>query len=418
MTPTEAALAQRLARMRWVATGLLAAMAILYAVTRILLPDFPWLGAINAFTEAGTIGALADWFAVTALFRHPFGLPIPHTAIVPSRKNEIGRALAQFIRDHFLVRDAVERRLERVDLAERLGGWLVRRNNAERASRDLGRALSWLIDAADSAQLRAMLESSVRTSLDSLPVRGALSVVVEVLSTGAHAETFVDHLVAIAQQQLAENKEVIRTRIRDRSPWWLPRFVDEKIYDQLVDELERILIDIGSNPEHPARAEFSRRLAELAELIADDSRLADKTRRLKTEFLEHPAVRAYFGELWARLREHVQEALEEPTSALRTGLDRELRDIAERVQEDADVRAGLDRWLKDLIVYSVENYRQPLSDTVSETIEQWDPSATSARIELYIGRDLQFIRISGTLVGGAAGVGIYLIAEVLPRALT
>ena len=417
MSPNEAALAQRLARMRWLATGLLATMALLYAATRILLPDYPWLGAINAFAEAGTIGALADWFAVTALFRHPFGLPIPHTAIVPSRKNEIGRALAQFIRDHFLVRDAVERRLERVDLAERLGGWLIRRDNAERVSRDLGRTLSWLIDAVDSAQLRAVLESSVRASLDSLPVRGALSVVVEVLSTGAHAETFVDHLVAIAQQQLADNKALIRERIRDRSPWWLPRFVDEKIYDQLVDELERILIDIGSNPAHLARAEFSRRLAELAELIADDSRLADKTRRLKTEFLEHPAVRAYFGELWLRLREQVRDALEEPTSTLRTGLDRELRNIAARVQEDADVRAGLDRWLKDLIVYLVENYRQPLSDTVSETIEQWDATATSARIELYIGRDLQFIRISGTLVGGAAGVAIYLISDVLARVL-
>ena len=383
-----------------------------------MLPGYPWLGAINAFAEAGTIGALADWFAVTALFRHPFGLPIPHTAIVPSRKNEIGRALAQFIRDHFLVRDAVERRLEHVDLAERLGGWLVRRDNAERVSRDLGRTLSWLIDSVDSAQLRSLLDSSVRTSLDNLPVRAALSVVVEVLSTGAHAETFVDHLVAIGQQQLAENKELIRERIRDRSPWWLPRFVDEQIYDQLVDEIERILIDIGSNPKHPARAEFSRRLAELAELIADDSRLADKTRRLKTEFLEHPAVKSYFGELWARLREQIQDALEEPTSALRTGLERELRGIAERVQEDPSVRSRLDRWLKDLIVYLVENYRQPLSDTVSETIEQWDPSATSARIELYIGRDLQFIRISGTLVGGAAGVAIYLIAEVLPRALT
>ena len=418
MTSTEAALAERLTRMRWVATGLLVAMALLYAATRILLPEYPWLGAINAFAEAGTIGALADWFAVTALFRHPFGIPIPHTAIVPSRKDDIGRALAQFIRDHFLVRDAVERRLANVNLAERLGGWFARRDNAERVSRDLGRALSWLIDAVDSVQVRAMLESSVRASLDSGPVRGALSVVVEVLSTGAHSEAFVDHLVAIGQQQLTENKDVIRMRIRDRSPWWLPRFVDEKIYDQLVDELERILLDIGNDPGHPAREEFSRRLADLAELIADDTRLADKTRRLKTDFLDHPAVKSYFSELWLRLREQVLDALDEPTSALRTGLEQELCGIAERVQQDADVREGLDRWLKDLIVYLVENYRQPLSDTVSETIEQWDPSATSERIELYIGRDLQFIRISGTLVGGTAGVAIYLIAEVLPSALT
>jgi uncharacterized membrane-anchored protein YjiN (DUF445 family) len=400
--------------MRWAATGLLGAMAVLFAVTRLLLTRFPWLGAVNAFAEAGMIGALADWFAVTALFRHPFGLPIPHTAIVPSRKNDIGRALAQFIRDHFLVRDAVVRRLQRVDLAERLGAWIGRKDNARRVSRDLGHTLAWLIEAADSAQLRSVLESSVRASLDHLPLRAGLSVVVEVLSSGYHAEAFVDHLVAIGQQQLHDNQEHIRTRIRERSPWWLPRFVDEAIYDQLVAELDRILDDISKNPAHPARADFNRRLRELSELLGDDSRLADKTRRLKEDFFDHPAVRSYLSELWSRLRFQIREALEDPASPLRAGLEHELGRIAERIQHDPAVRSSLDGWLKDLIIYLVENYRQPLSDTVSETIEQWDPSATSERIELYIGRDLQFIRISGTLVGGTAGVLIYACVALLP----
>jgi uncharacterized membrane-anchored protein YjiN (DUF445 family) len=259
-----------------------------------------------------------------------------------------------------------------------------------------------------------MLESALRTSIGGLPVRAGLSVVIEVLSSGPHAEAFVDHLVAIGQQQLLDNKELIRGRIRERSPWWLPRFVDEAIYDQLVAELERILSDIGANPQHPARAEFTRRLHELAETLGDDSRLADKTRRLKEEFLAHPAVRSYFGDLWSRLRDQICDSLEAPASPLREGIETELRAIALRVQADPQVSNSLDRWLKDLIIYLVENYRRPLSDTVSDTIEQWDPSATADRIELYIGSDLQFIRISGTLVGGTAGVLIYLVAELLP----
>jgi uncharacterized membrane-anchored protein YjiN (DUF445 family) len=413
MTATETVLAQRLAQMRWVATGLLVAMAVLFVTTHVLLETYPWLGVVNAFAEAGMIGALADWFAVTALFRHPLGLPIPHTAIVPTRKNEIGHALAQFIRENFLTREAVARRLESVDLADRLGNWLAQRANAKRVSRDLGLAMRWLIEAVDAAQLRAMLEASLQRSLDHLPLQAGLSVVIEVLSSGDHAEAFIDHLVAIGQQQLQDNKEQIRARIRDRSPWWLPRFVDEAIYDQLVAELERILTDVGNNPGHPARAELNRRLKDLAVALSDDSKLAEKTRRLKMEFIEHPAVKAYFVELWSRLREQIAAALEDQDSPLRTGIENELCAIGKRVQDDPDARTRLDGWLKDLIIYLVDNYRQPLSETISETIEQWDPTATARRIELYIGRDLQFIRVSGTLVGGSAGVLIYLLVQLI-----
>ena len=413
----EARLAGRLARMRLTATALLVAMALLYATTRLWLPGHAWLGLINAFAEAGMIGALADWFAVTALFRRPLRLPIPHTAIVPARKNEIGRALAGFIREHFLVRSAVERRLAEVDLAERLGEWLSRPDNARRVARDASLGLAWLLQAADGHKLRGMLDAALRSSVTGLPLRAGFGVVVEVLAAGPHAEAFVDHLVAIGQQQLLENRERIRERIRARSPWWLPRFVDEAIYDQLVAELERIFGDIAANPRHPARAEFSRRLHELAETLGDDSKLADRTLRLKTELLDHPAVRAYLAELWARLGEELRSALENPDSALRVGVERELHAVAQRMRSDAAVRRSLDRWIKELIIYLIDNYRRPLSETISSTIEQWDATATAERIELYIGSDLQFIRISGTLVGGAAGVLIHLMTEILPRVL-
>jgi len=414
MNTTEASLARRLGHMQRLATGLLFAMAGLFVATRLLLPAYPWLGVVTAFAEAGMIGALADWFAVTALFRHPLGLPIPHTAIVPSRKNDIGRALAQFIREHFLVKEAVARRLSRADIAARLGGWLEREGNARLLSQDLGAALTWLIDAIDSAELRASVSESLQNGLDGRRVNAILGVALDVLTSSNHAQALIDQLVQVGRTQLDGHKDDIRARIRERSPWWLPKFVDEEIYDQLVSELQRILDEIGDDPNHPARVELNNRLRTLRDTFDEDPALMEKGRVLKDEVFNHPAVRAYCDDLWHRLRDALRAALNDPESSIRVGVERELCLIGRRLQDDARVRQRLNRWLRDLITYLVEHYRQPLSEIISDTIEQWDPTATARRIELHIGRDLQFIRINGTLVGGLVGVLIYAVWEALP----
>ncbi len=409
MNGAEAALARRLAHMRWIATGLLVAMGVLFVATSLRLASYPWLGVVRAFAEAGMIGALADWFAVTALFRRPLGLPIPHTAIVPSRKNEIGRALARFIRDHFLVKDAVAARLEHVDLAGRVGEWLETEENSRQVGRDLSVVIEWLLSALDSAELRGSLRESLRSALDRVPVNSAFGVAVDVFTSGDHAQALVNQLVQFGRDQLDVNKERIRARVADRSPWWLPGFVDEEIYDQLVGELERILDEIGDDPNHPARGQFNERIARLRETLTEDPVLIERGQVLKDEFLNHPAVREYFHELWQRISDNLTEQLRDPDSSGRTGIERELQAIGRRLREEADINHRLNRWLRELILYLVENYRQPLSEFISDTVEQWDPTATSERIELYIGRDLQFIRINGTLVGGLVGVAIYLI---------
>jgi len=409
MSVVEAALARRLAHMRWIATGLLVAMGVLFVAASLLLQDYPWLGLFRAFAEAGMIGALADWFAVTALFRRPLGLPIPHTAIVPSRKDEIGQALARFIRDHFLVRDAVAARLADVDLAGRIGLWLEADDNARGVSRDLSVALEWLVDALDSPELRASLRRGLHSALDQVPLSSALGVAVDVFTSGDHAQALVDQLVQFGRDQLDSNKERIRARIADRSPWWLPRFVDEEIYDQLIGEVTRILDEIRDDPSHPARADFEERLGRIRIALTEDPILEERGQALKDELLNHPAVGEYFRELWLRTSEYLRESLREPGSPIRSGMAGELRSIGARLRQDADVSQRLNHWLRELILYLVENYRQPLSEFISDTIEQWDPTATSQRIELYIGRDLQFIRINGTLVGGLVGVAIYLL---------
>jgi uncharacterized membrane-anchored protein YjiN (DUF445 family) len=374
----------------------------------VLVGRWPWLAAVRAFAEAALIGGLADWFAVTALFRHPLGLPIPHTAIVPTRKNDIGRALARFIRDNFLVREAIERRLDRADLAARLGGWLAKDENAVRVTRDLGAVLDWLLRTSDGNELRNSLGTMLRGAFDAVPVSAGVAALLDVLLSGAHAETLIDKLVEIARTQLESQRVLIRVRIHERSPWWLPKFVDQQIFDELVGGLEGILDAIASDPNHPARAEIATSLQSLRDTLAHDSALAARSRALQTEVIDHPAVRAYARDLWQRLDADLHAALSDPRSPLRLGVEREIRGIGAALAGEPAVAAKLNAWLEQVLLYLVENYRDPLSEIVSETIEQWDPRATSRRIELAIGTDLQYIRLNGTLVGGLVGLLLYL----------
>jgi uncharacterized membrane-anchored protein YjiN (DUF445 family) len=394
--------------MRAVATGLLIAMALVFIAATWWLPATPLVGAVRAFAEAAVIGGLADWFAVTALFRRPLGLPIPHTAIVPRRKNQIGRALARFIRDHFLVREAIERRLESAALAHRLGVWLEEPGNAARVSRDAGHALSWALDSDGGGDFRAALGKSLHAAFDGVPVARAVGTLLEVLTTGSRVDLIIDHLVSFGRGALDEHRVAIRVRIHEQSPWWLPKFVDQEIYDKLIGEIEHLLEAMAADPAHPARLDVKARLTSLQQAFADDPAFAAKTQALQQDLVQHPAVRAYAAELWERFGAQLRETLRETESPLRLGLERELMAFGVRLRDDATAAAAIDRWLHDLLLYVVDNYRDPLSEIVSETIESWDAAATSRRIELNIGRDLQFIRVNGTLVGGLVGLALYL----------
>jgi uncharacterized membrane-anchored protein YjiN (DUF445 family) len=395
--------------MRAFATALLAAMAIVYAVTTWLANPSPYLEAVRAFAEAALVGGLADWFAVTALFRRPLGLPIPHTAIVPARKNQIGRALARFIRDHFLVREAVERRLSRTDLALRLGTWLDDDRNAARISRDLGGALAWALrEDGSGGELRGALGSSLRSTFDAVPVNRTVATVLEVLTTGERADLIIDQLVAFGRGELQKNRVSIRVRIHEQSPWWLPKFVDQEIFDKLVGGLEELLDAIAADPAHPARSEIKARLESMQQAMAADPLLATKSRALQQDLVSHPAVRSYAFELWQRLRSELATALADEGSPLTLALKREIGALGARLRADTSLATELDDWLKQVLLHVVDNYRDPLSEIVSETIESWDAQETSRRIELNIGTDLQFIRVNGTLVGGLVGLVLYL----------
>ena len=391
--PPDPKLVRRLRRMRVTATVLLAVMAAVFVATTWWLPRTGWAGAARAFAEAALIGGLADWFAVVALFRRPLGLPIPHTGVIPARKDDIGRALARFIRDHFLVREAIERRLDRSDLAGRLGAWLDDDANATRVGTGLCTALAWALRSSDGDGLRTALGGSLGRAFDGAPVHRAVGTLLEVLMTGNRIQALIDQLVAFARAQLDQHRAEIRLRIHEKSPWWLPKFVDEEIYDKLVGEIEALLDAIATDPEHPARADIRAQLETLRQsFIADDS-LAARSRALQQELIAHPAVRSYAEDLWRRLADELHAALMDPGSPLALGIRAEIRKLGAALHTDAESAARLNGWLRQALFYVVENYRDPLAEVVSDTIESWDPQETARRLELNIGTDLQYIRI-------------------------
>lgn len=413
MLSGEAELDRRLRRMRYLASSLLAAMLVLFVVANTLGNAHPALGWLKAFAEAAMVGGLADWFAVSALFRRPLGLPIPHTAIVPRRKDAIGRALATFVHDHFLVREAVAARLGGVDLAGGIGRWLAEPQNAAAVSRDASAAFRWLLEPRPGSELGHALGAALKPAIEKIELGAALAAMLEVLGSGTHAQSLIDQLVRFGAEQLEKNKTAIRQRIEETSPWWLPRFVDERIYDQLVTEFERILGEIGENPEHEARIEFNTRLRSLADAVQSDPVLRAKGSALREELFRHPALKRYLDDLWQRLRAHLMDSLEDPESRLRAGLAEQALAAGRALVADEAAHKEVNAWLTELILYFVDTYRAALSETISATVARWDPSATAARVELYLGRDLQFIRINGTVVGGLVGVAIYGFARLL-----
>jgi len=408
----ERKLAAGLTRMRWLALGLLLLMAAVFIVTSIYSTLWPGLGYVRAFAEAAMIGALADWFAVTALFRHPLGIPIPHTAIVPKRKNEIGANLARFVRDSFLTPQVVQQRLAQVDFAHRVGRWVARPTNAQRLSNDLCNALNWAVNAMHGGEIEALLRRNFRTALDRVSLNQALSALLEVLASGNHAQTLIDELASFGREQLDHNRERIRLRITEESPWWMPRFVDEEIYTKLIGEVDRILAEVGDDPDHAGRQAFNARIRNLTVAFAEDPVLAQKTEALKQEFLNHPAVAEYFASVWQELKIYLARSLQGESGAVAASIAKQLEQLPEVFAEDPAAAELVNDRLRDGIAYLLGRYRDPLSTVISDTVSSWDADATSSRIELHIGRDLQFIRINGTVVGGLVGIALYSVSQV------
>jgi len=401
---------QGLRRMRTLAVSLLALAAVVYVVT---LDQGGWLGYVNAGAEASMVGAIADWFAVTALFKHPLGLPVPHTALIPKRKEELGRSLEEFVGENFLQEQVIRERLDAAELSRRLGGWLGVEANAHRVVEEGSSILHLALSRIRDEDMVALIQEALIPRFVAEPVSPvAGSLLEEVVRDGAH-HGLVDLVLDEAHRWLTHNEETFVEVVAERAPWWSPPAVNDRVTHRLHVEAVSWVEDIARDPHHHVRLALDDALEQLAHDLLHDEDTALRMERLKDRVLSHPQLVVTATSLWNAFRRALMDSLDDPTGPLRGRAVDELVQFGERLQTDDDLRARLDGYASDLVVFAVGRYGDELTTVITHTINRWDGREAARKIELHVGRDLQFIRINGTIVGGLVGLLIHALSVVL-----
>ncbi len=396
-----------LRRMRSLAVGLLLLAAVVYLLTR---DRDGFLGFVNAGAEASMVGAIADWFAVTALFRHPLGLPIPHTALVPKRKNDLGRSLEEFFGENFLQEAIIRERVVAADISRRIGEWAAQPENARRVVDEVTEIAGIALSKVGDRQVTELVEAVLVPRFREEPIAPLIGTfVVEMVRDDLH-HGVVDLALEELHRWLVENPDTVRDVLSERAPWWAPPRLNEAVTTRIHTETVRWIDDIRQDPLHHARSAVDSMLAQLGQDLLFDVDTQARAEGLKNRLLDHPQFTATGISLWNALRKALLGALNDPDGALRHRLQAELVTFAERLTVDEDLRRRLDVMAADAAVFVVERYGAELTTVITTTIDRWDGKEAADRIELHVGRDLQFIRINGTIVGGLVGVVIHTVA--------
>jgi len=415
LSPADLERSRALRRMKALAVSLLVFMAIVFAVSFALQGAYPWLGYVRAASEGGMVGALADWFAVTALFRYPLGLRIPHTAIIPNRKDEIGESLGEFVETNFLSDDVVAGKLASIDVASAVGGWVARPENARRVVAEASTAVRGIASLLDDDDMRDAIEALARRHLiepEWAPPLGRLAL--KVVESGGHHEA-VDLALDRLDEWLAANPDALGSVLSGRLPSWLPSFVDRIVDERAYTEVRRFLADVRSDPDHRLRVALDQYLLELADRLQNDEGTIAKLESAKGRAFDDPRVRELASGVWDAARSAAMDALSDPDSELRRRAQAALADAGARLAADPALGSRVNVWLRDAAAHLVTTYRHDIASIISDTVTGWDARETTEKIELQVGKDLQFIRINGTVVGALAGLAIFTVATlVLP----
>ena len=418
ITPDDELKRVRLVKMKRVATLMLVGVAALFVVTRWLESRYPWLGFVRAFAEAAMVGGIADWFAVTALFRHPLGIPIPHTAIVASRKDRIGTALGHFVQRNFLTRDVVAGKIAAMKLGDRAAQWLAQPENSRRLARHAAHGLSGAVDVMRDEDVQSMVDRGIVSRLRKMQAAPLMARLFEVLTTGRRHQALLDDALRLAARFLNENEAMIREQVKAESPWWVPGAVDSRVGDKIVSGVEKTLVAVAADPDHPLRQRYDEAVDRFVFSLRENPDTILRFEQIKLDVLAHPGVADFSREVWGDVRErlaHYAEGLADDAEKAPDQLEQWLAGLGQKVLEDPVLSAKLNGWIVEIVSYSVEQAREEVAKLISATVAAWDADATSRKIELQIGRDLQFIRINGTIVGGLVGLILYSAGLLLKR---
>lgn len=405
--------------MKGVALGALILMAIVFVIAFVLQEQLPWLAYVRAAAEGGMVGALADWFAVTALFRHPLGIPIPHTAIIPRRKDEIGRSLGEFVETNFLEGSVVRAKLESTGIAAKAGEWLSDSSmasgstHAETVAREASAMAAGVLKALSDDEVQDLIADLAREHLLSPSWAEALGGWLErVVAADAHRGA-VDLGIDSISTWLTANRDSFSGLVSRRLPSWVPsvamRLVDDTVYNEAV----KFAAAVQADPNHPARIAIDGYLTRLAGNLQHDPATIARLEDAKTAVFDSPRVQALAAEAWNTAKAGLLRSLDDPDSALRRRVTAALAEVGSRLATDTALQRRVDDRVADAAVFLVDRYRHDIASIITDTVEKWDPAETTEKIELMVGRDLQYIRLNGTIVGALAGLAIFSIAHAL-----
>jgi len=418
ITPDDELKRVRLVQMKRVATLMLVGVALVFVVTRLLESRYPWLGFVRAFSEAAMVGGIADWFAVTALFRHPMGIPIPHTAIVASRKDRIGTALGNFVQRNFLTRDVVTAKIAAMNLGDRAAQWLAQPENSRRLARHAAHGLSGAVGVMRDEDVQELVDRGIVSRLRRMQAAPLMARLFELLTTGGRHQALLDDALRLAAKFLNENEAMIREKVKAESPWWVPGAVDSRVGDKIVSGVEKTLVAVAADPDHPLRQRYDEAVDRFVASLRENPETIARFEQIKLDVLAHPGVADFSRDVWGDVKERIAlyaERLADDAEKEPDQLERWLAGLGQKVLEDPALSAKVNGWIVEIVSYSVEQAREEVAKLISATVAAWDADATSRKIELQIGRDLQFIRINGTIVGGLVGLILYSVGLLLNR---
>ncbi len=401
--------------MRITATLLLVAMAGVFLLAHNMLSVHPAWGYVHAFAEAAMVGGLADWFAVTALFRHPLGVPIPHTAIIPENKDRIADTMAGFLRSNFLTPVVVARRMSEMNVARAAGDFLVKRGDTTEGRLRAGAAelVVELLESLDPDRLGLQVKAGLARQAEKLDVSPLLGRVLETAMADNRHRPLIDGFIRWTGLTLEDNEDMVRDMVQQRANAvirWTG--LDSRLANSVLDGLYRLLAEMHVDPEHPVRHKVEEGLAKLAQDLQHDPETRAKVERMKNDLLANPAVGDWWMGVWERMRLSLIETVRNPDKAMEGQLGHSFAELGKALQEDPALQVQVNRFARRTLVGVVTRYGEQIVSLVSNTVKGWDATTITMRIERAVGRDLQFIRINGTLVGGLVGLTIHLLTQL------
>jgi uncharacterized membrane-anchored protein YjiN (DUF445 family) len=405
-----------LRRMKVVALGFLVGATVIFLVCTWAQANggtAPWIGYVRAAAEAGMVGALADWFAVTALFKHPLGIPIPHTAIIKRKKDQLGEGLGAFVRENFMSPEVVEAKLRGAEVAGRMGKWLSDSTHAERVAAEASTVLRVLVEMLRDEDIQQVLDRMIVKRIAEPQWGPPIGRVLTSLLEEGRQDALIQLLADRAFEWSLNSGEVIERVIERDSPTWSPRWVDHLVGDRIHRELMDFTDKVRRNPDHELRRSATKFLFEFADDLQHDKATIDRAENVKHQIMARDEVAKAAETAWTAAKRILLESVDDPSSALRSRIADSVVHIGESLRDDSDLRDKVDNWIVRAAQHLVEQYGTEITAIITETIERWDADEASRRIELHVGRDLQFIRINGTVVGALAGLAIYSIAQLL-----